>query len=823
MTYDFGDFKVQPKTLTNYTAPPADDPATGNSSLTVLTYNDVQTAAADPEKMGRLVGAVNTRETAIENPTVVIGGGDQVSPSSLSPVSNWTVPVDTLNVLDPSAEVIGNHDLDYGFDEVENFSEASEFPWLLANVKTADGENVPGTQDYTIVERGDVRIGVIGLVDEAIDPKTAVDFDEEGYEIQDFNEVGSSLATELKTEENVDVVIAAAHIGVPESEELAQNTENIDLIVTGDDEVAYQPQTVDGTVIVEAEARANYLGEVNLSVTSSEVSMTDGRLIELEDSDFPINQTANATVADARGEYLSETVGETTVPLDSRFDSNYAEDTIWGNVITDAFVAETGGDVAITNAGGIRGDFVIEPGTVTYDDVYTSLPFGNHLVVKKMTGEQLSELLASQVTSLDANYGAQAQLQVSGVTYEFVGAPDADTQVTDLYVNGEPINMDATYNVTLNSYMAGWTFGDRYGWNMSDLPTVTTDYTLYGTATADYVEAISPIDRTGQDRIRRVTRTTSTAEMIPSGSTTTVTVTLPDTVQSLNTSTVHIHNETGATLTADSATIQDDQLSAEFDAATLEGFATASDTLELYAAYTDSDYVDSRSGFDSSVLNADVPVEAATVSPVVRIGADPDIPVSLASGTAVPVTVANATAGIGAYELTIAVEDPSTAQIAEFTPRESTELQNVSIADDGSQVTVEAALVNATESTSVTLGTLHLDGIALGSETQVTIPSLEGPFSINGSAYADVTTRTGSLTVTPGDVTGNDQTMTDPDGDGQYEDVNGDGQVNIVDAQALFAARNDAATTASTTAFDLNNDGDVNVGDVQHLFATLTA
>jgi hypothetical protein len=60
---------------------------------------------------------------------------------------------------------------------------------------------------------------------------------------------------------------------------------------------------------------------------------------------------------------------------------------------------------------------------------------------------------------------------------------------------------------------------------------------------------------------------------------------------------------------------------------------------------------------------------------------------------------------------------------------------------------------------------------------------------------------------------------TDPDGDGLYEDVNGDGEVNVGDAQAIFSNSNDSVVQNNTAAFDFNGDGSVNVGDAQALFA----
>jgi 2',3'-cyclic-nucleotide 2'-phosphodiesterase (5'-nucleotidase family) len=623
--FSYSEFKIQPKTLENYTAPTPTDggPEIDGTTLTVLSYNDIQTAASNPTKMGRLVGAVQQRRGAVGNPTVVVGGGDQVSPSSLSPVSNWTVPVETLNVLDPAAEVVGNHDLDYGFEPVRNFSAASEFPWLVANVRQTDGGSVPGTKNYTVVERGGVRIGVVGLVDEAIKPKTAVKFGKEGYEVTDFVTTGDRIATKLKEEENVDVVIAAAHIGVPESKELARGTDDIDLIVTGDDEVAFGPKTVDGTTIMEAEARAEYLAEANLTVGNDTVAFENGTLRTVAENDaFPVNETAERIVDESRGKYLSKVAGRTTAPLDSTFSSNYAEDTGWGSIVTDSFRAQTGAEVAITNAGGIRGNFVIDEGSVTYDDVYTSLPFGNYLVTKEMTGEQLREFLASQVTQLDASYGGQAQLQVSGITYEFVDRPGAEAEVTDVYVGGEPLDPDATYDVTVNSYMAGWTFGDRYGWNMSDLPTVENDYTLYGTATVEYIEANSPVSPPETDRIRRVTTDVGVASVTTEDQTTVLTFEKPANATAINATSFGVENETSGAVDATDARLDGDALVVSVATSELRALDNESESLQVYGRYNDSHWNGQRSGFENSVVNGDVRLAGGADSLAVLAGGD---------------------------------------------------------------------------------------------------------------------------------------------------------------------------------------------------------
>ncbi|MFC7074209.1 5'-nucleotidase C-terminal domain-containing protein [Halovenus rubra] len=593
------------------TAPTHDSISEVNSSvgvdtgtnLTILQYNDIQTAMADNESMARLVGAINDRKAATDNPTIVVGGGDEVSPSSLSAVSEWQVPIDVMNVLNPAAEVIGNHDLDYGFEPVKNFTEASNFPWLVANIQAEDGSNIPGTQDYTTVERDGVKIGILGLVDDAIDPKTAVDFAEQGYEVTDWSQAGSEVATTLEKEENVDVVVALTHTGVPESKEIANNTDNIDVIVTGDDEVLHEPAVTSGTVIIEAGGEATHLGELSLSVTDEQVGFNGGRLYNLEEGDWSMNESADQAVQAGRTEGLTTVAGETTEPLDSTF-GNYADDTGWGRIIGDAFLAQTGADVAMTNAGGIRGNFMLEAGELTYDDIYTSLPFGNTLVTKKMSGSEIVEYLSRTAAPFDSDFGVQPELQVAGLTYEVVDRPDPPQKIKDVHVHGEPIEMDKSYEVTVNSYMAG-------GPMLSELETVNNDLTLYGTAAVNYIEEQGTVTPPQEDRIRRTTRAFGEPTISLDGETATLEYDVPAAVDSIEEQSLTLMNETTGQLAVDAVEFDGDSLRLSVNQRSLISLSEQSDTVQLYGTYTDSEIDSQRNGFNMSRLNADAMVSQA--------------------------------------------------------------------------------------------------------------------------------------------------------------------------------------------------------------------
>ncbi|MFC5970387.1 malectin domain-containing carbohydrate-binding protein [Halomarina salina] len=64
---------------------------------------------------------------------------------------------------------------------------------------------------------------------------------------------------------------------------------------------------------------------------------------------------------------------------------------------------------------------------------------------------------------------------------------------------------------------------------------------------------------------------------------------------------------------------------------------------------------------------------------------------------------------------------------------------------------------------------------------------------------------------------------TDTDGDGVYEDVNGDGSFDVGDVQAFFQNYEGSTVQDNVDAFDVNGDGSVNVGDVQALFQEATS
>lgn len=135
-----------------------------------------------------------------------------------------------------------------------------------------------------------------------------------------------------------------------------------------------------------------------------------------------------------------------------------------GDLTADAYRAELGADIGLSNGGGIRS--VIKPGNITYNDTLAVFPYGNMGCVIEATGQQIKDAL--EMASRNCPEESGGFLQVSGLTYtidtsvksgvqtddkgNFTGVSGA-YRVMDIKVGGEPIDLKKTYTVASHNYM----------------------------------------------------------------------------------------------------------------------------------------------------------------------------------------------------------------------------------------------------------------------------------------------------------------------------------------------------------------------------------
>lgn len=135
-----------------------------------------------------------------------------------------------------------------------------------------------------------------------------------------------------------------------------------------------------------------------------------------------------------------------------------------GDLTADAYRVMLGADIGLSNGGGIRAE--IKPGNITYNDTLAVFPFGNMGCVLEVPGQKIKDAL--EMASKDCPEENGGFLQVSGLTYtidtsvkssvklddkgNFISV-DGPYRVTDIKVNGEPIDLNKNYTVASHNYM----------------------------------------------------------------------------------------------------------------------------------------------------------------------------------------------------------------------------------------------------------------------------------------------------------------------------------------------------------------------------------
>jgi hypothetical protein len=187
-------------------------------------------------------------------------------------------------------------------------------------------------------------------------------------------------------------------------------------------------------------------------------------------------------------------------------------------------------------------------------------------------------------------------------------------------------------------------------------------------------------------------------------------------------------------------------------------------------------------------------------------------------GTAtVDVVVPDADAGVGSYEFNVSIADSSISTIEKVSlvgADQTDDLTQVEISDEGAAASITTA---DGDIDGERIATLRLRGHAVDS-TSLTIESATvgddtaTSYQISLIGSADIRVKS-----PPQSVVSDSNPPTDTDGDGTFEDVNGDGDFTIVDVNAILQNRNANQVTDYPEYFDYNNDGEFTIVDVNAL------
>lgn len=200
--------------------------------------------------------------------------GDYSQGSSYYTMFQGDVEVGLMNQMHYDAATIGNHEFDFGLDNMIRLFKKANFPVVCSNYDFADTELKNIVKPYLVLKRKGVKIGVFALC-----PPLEGLVSTKNYgplKFLDPIEVTNQMVDILRNQKKCDVVICLSHLGwktedYPDNK-LIQNTSGIDLILGGHshtymDDFGYDTDKTGKQVPVDHEGKHGaYVGKMVLTL-----------------------------------------------------------------------------------------------------------------------------------------------------------------------------------------------------------------------------------------------------------------------------------------------------------------------------------------------------------------------------------------------------------------------------------------------------------------------------------------------------------------------------------------------------------------------------
>ncbi len=440
-----------------------------------------------------------------QNPrkTVVVSAGDLIGASPLlSALFHDEPTIEAFNLMGLDFNAVGNHEFDEGATELlrmqnggchptdgcgdgDGFNGA-QFSFLAANVFWTTGPNAGETlfAPYKIRRIAGVKVAFVGMTLEGT-PTIVTPSGVIGLEFRDEADSVNALVPELRAQ-GVNAIVVLLHEGAAQSTALAENSINtctgisgavvdivnrmdpaIDMVLSGHTHNAYNC-VINNKLVTSAASFGRLVTNVSFVLdraTGDFSSVAANNVIVTRDVvKAPAITSLIAKYNAVAAPLANRVIGQITANITRT--ANAAGESALGDVIADAQLDSTspanlgGAVIAFMNPGGIRADLTYAgspvgegDGNVTFGESFTVQPFGNNLVTMTLTGDQIKAVLEQQFDN--PAVGQTRILQVSrGFTYSWSLSAPTGQKVSNIQLNGVPIDPAATYRVTVNNFLA---------------------------------------------------------------------------------------------------------------------------------------------------------------------------------------------------------------------------------------------------------------------------------------------------------------------------------------------------------------------------------
>ena len=403
--------------------------STNNDTVTVLHTNDVHGRMVEDDRNGvigdaLLSGIVNDYRS--KGTTLVFDSGDSFQGLPISNSSKGEDMATVMNAVGYDAMTVGNHEFDFGLDQLRRLSIQINFPIITSNVYV---NGVRLFQPSTIVDKtpgvdGD-EVVVIGVTTPETATKThprnivGVTFKDPISEVEAvIDQVESNARAEGK---DYKTYIVLAHLGIDTTtpvewrgSTLAEALSNYAplkgkrvLVLDGHSHTLHTATYGDNVTYNQT---GSYLNNVGRVVYNSDRILSHGVITHDEaKKNYQVNPKIKAMLDDIQAKYKADSskvvIENSPVKLSGdRMDVRVRETNL-GNVVADALLdyGQSGfshkSNLAVTNGGGLR-ETIAKDKPVTKGDIIAVLPFGNSVAQIQVTGQNIYDMFVKSLGSI---------------------------------------------------------------------------------------------------------------------------------------------------------------------------------------------------------------------------------------------------------------------------------------------------------------------------------------------------------------------------------------------------------------------------------------
>ena len=528
---------------------PAESTKGEEKDTVILHTNDVHGRIVEEKGVigdAKLATVIEQERAKSNQTTLVVDAGDAFQGLPISNSTKGEARAEILNKMQYDAMAVGNHEFDFGLDEVKKYKEILKFPLLSSNTYVNGARLFEAS---TIVDKDKTVEGDEFVVIGVTTPETATKTHPKNIKgvtftdpISEVNKVIEEVQAKARAEgKDYKHYVVLAHLGVDTTtpvewrgstlaEALSKNPRLKGKRVTVIDGHSHTVESTTYGDNVTYNQTGSYLHNVGKITYKSRQLLGNPTQIPAADAKkLPANPTVEKLVKDIKQKYDAENavevVSNSPVELNGDRENVRVRETNLGNVVADSLYqyGQTGfshpTDIAVTNGGGLR-ETIAKGKPITKGNVIAVLPFGNTISQIQVTGQQVLDMFEKSLGSilqvdkdgkkvLDENGQPLLEpsggfLQVSGVKVYYDTNLPSGKRVLAIQVKNRTtgrydlLDLAKTYYLATNDFLAAG--GDGYtmlGGAREEGPSMDAAFEEYlKTADLTQYEKINPNSRT---------------------------------------------------------------------------------------------------------------------------------------------------------------------------------------------------------------------------------------------------------------------------------------------------------------------------------------